>query len=204
MIFSAQNKYKTNLAGKTFMYVYGENYFEVQFRTKSFKHLTGIGSTLSPNQFYNYANKHILTLKQFYFSSDHPFRTAKNKLKQLEYLDRITKEQVCILTDIETKTCIYQIGLTNLSFTLCLIEDVNSNLNSQKSNTYYVPKSLRVKDKSIEKSGNGEFIDFIFEKSADDSIYDKLNFSDPLKRIPECLKGKIDDRFYFSDTYNAV
>lgn len=194
LIFAAQEEYSSNLAGKVFLYVYGEEYFEVLFKTNRFKHLTGIESSLSANRFYQYADRKILAPNQFRFSSQHPRRTAIKKLEQLNSLSVITKEQVCVLKDIKTLSFTYHIGLTNLNFTLCLTADTD--LNGQALSEYYVPMSFRIKDKSIENSGNGEFIDFIFERSADDPIYNKLNFAASQKNLPECLKGKIDDKFF--------
>lgn len=194
MICAAQAEYKKNLAGKKFMYVYGEEHFEVVFKVECFKHLTGVESKITASRFYQYANDGILAPNQFFFTNNHPRRLAVQKLEQLSSLSVITKEQVCVLKDLHTVSFTYRIGLTNLNFTLCLTED--SNISGQTLSAYYVPRSFRVKDKSIENSRNGEFVDFIFEKSAADAIYDKLNYADPEKKIPMCLKGKISDKFF--------
>lgn len=194
MICTAQTEYSTHLAGKAFMYVYGEEYFEVVFKVECFKHLTGVESKIIANRFYQYASNGMLATKQFYFTKERPRRLAIQKLEQLTSLSVITKEQVCVLKDLYTVSFTYRLGLTNLDFTLCLTEDTD--LNGQPQSTYYVPMSLRVKDKAIENSKDGEFVGFIFEKSASDAVYDKLNFAVSDKQIPDCLKGKIGDRFF--------
>lgn len=46
-IVEAANVYSENLAGKTFLYVYGDEYFEVFFPIDHFLHLTGVETILS-------------------------------------------------------------------------------------------------------------------------------------------------------------
>lgn len=53
--------YFQNLAGKTFLYVCGDEYFEVSFPIDHFLHLTGVETRLSAKDFYNNAKKSILT-----------------------------------------------------------------------------------------------------------------------------------------------
>ncbi len=50
-IISAANIYKNDLAGKVYLYVYGDSYFEVAYMTECFKHLTGVDSPLKGNAF---------------------------------------------------------------------------------------------------------------------------------------------------------
>ena len=49
--------YSQNLAGKTYLYVYGNEYFEVSFPIDYFLHLTGIETRLSAKDFYKNAKK---------------------------------------------------------------------------------------------------------------------------------------------------
>lgn len=60
-ITEAEIVYFQNLAGKTFLYVCGEEYFEVSFPIDHFLHLTGVETRLSAKDFYNNAKKSILT-----------------------------------------------------------------------------------------------------------------------------------------------
>ena len=51
--------YSQNLAGKVFLYVYGDEYFEVSFPVNHFLHLTGVETRLSAKDFYKNAKKHL-------------------------------------------------------------------------------------------------------------------------------------------------
>ena len=55
-----------------FLYVYGDEYFEVSFAVDHFLHLTGVGTKLSAKDFYKNAKKANLTDNQFYFDARHP------------------------------------------------------------------------------------------------------------------------------------
>ena len=67
-IISSAIIYKNHLAGKSFLYVYGDQYFEVLFRTNCFKHLTGVASRLSAEDFYSKAKEAELTTAQIFFT----------------------------------------------------------------------------------------------------------------------------------------
>ena len=60
-ITEAEIVYCQNLAGKTFLYVCGDEYFEVSFPIDHFLHLTGVETRLSTKDFYKNAKKSILT-----------------------------------------------------------------------------------------------------------------------------------------------
>ena len=51
-IIEAAIVYSQSLAGKTFLYVYGDEYFEVSFPVDHFLHLTGVETRLSAKDFY--------------------------------------------------------------------------------------------------------------------------------------------------------
>ena len=68
-ITEAEIVYFQNLAGKTFLYVCGDEYFEVSFPIDHFLHLTGVETRLSAKDFYKNAKKSILTNNQFYFDA---------------------------------------------------------------------------------------------------------------------------------------
>lgn len=51
-IIDSASVYSQNLAGKAFLYVYGEEYFEVSFPIDHFLHLTGVETGLSAKDFY--------------------------------------------------------------------------------------------------------------------------------------------------------
>lgn len=59
-ITEAEIVYCQNLAGKTFLYVCGDEYFEVSFPIDHFLHLTGVETRLSAKDFYNNAKNLFL------------------------------------------------------------------------------------------------------------------------------------------------
>lgn len=148
-IIDAASVYSQNLAGKTFLYVYGNEYFEVTFPVDHFLHLTGVETGLPAKEFYKNAKKGKLTNNQFYFTDRHPYANAKKKLPCLKRLTELTNEMVCILRDMRTVTIIYKLSVTNLEFTLGLTENVDAN--GEKVNNLYLPMSLRVEDTSVAK-----------------------------------------------------
>lgn len=107
---------------------------------------------------------------------------------------RLTNDVVCILKDMQTLTIVYKISVTNLEFTLGLTENVDYKGN--KINDYFLPRSLRVEDSSVEKSLDGEVVDFIFMKDASVSKYKDLIVQDKNKEIPSSISTLIDKSFY--------
>ena len=184
MIIDSAKTY-SQLVGKTFLYVYGDEYFEVSFPVKHFLHLTGVETKLPPKEFYKNARNKTLGKNQFYFSTRHLYVNAKKKLPCLKRLPELTTNYVCILKEMKTVTVIYKLSITNLEFTLGLVE---KSYDYNKHPTLYLPKTLRVEDSSVEKSNGGEVVDFIFSKDASITKYDKLLVSDKSKTIPTSIK----------------
>ena len=193
-IIDSAGVYSQNLAGKAFLYVYGEEFFEVSFPVDHFLHLTGVETTLSAKDFYKNAKKGKLTNSQFYFDARHPYANAKKKLPCLKRLPELTNDMVCILKDMQTVTIIYKLSVTNLEFTLGLTENVDNQ--GKKINDFFLPMSLRVEDTSVEKSNDGEIVDFIFSKDASKTKYDSILVEDKHKIIPDSVKHLISDSLY--------
>ena len=101
---------------------------------------------------------------------------------------------VCILKDMQTVTIKYKLSVTNLEFTLGLTE--NTDDKGKKENDFFLPMSLRVEDSSVEKSNDGEIVDFIFSKDTSMAKYDTLLVEDKHKSIPERIKQLISEDFY--------
>ena len=194
-IIEAAIVYSQSLAGKTFLYVYGDEYFEVSFPVDHFLHLTGVETILSAKDFYRNAKKAIHTNNQFYFDARHIYSNAKKKLPCLKRLPELTNEMVCVLKDMQTMTITCKLSVTNLEFTLGLTE--NTDRSGNKINDFFLPMSLRVKDSSVEKSNDGEIIDFIFSKDASVAKYDILLVEDKDKKIPDCIRHLISDSFCY-------
>lgn len=193
-IIDAAAIYSQNLAGKMFLYVYGDEYFEVAFPIDHFLHLTGVETKLSARDFYKNAKKAKLTSNQFYFNARHPYANAKKKLPCLKCLPELTNDMVCILKDMHTVTLVYKLSVTNLEFTLGLTE--NSDKQGNKMDDVLLPMSLRVEDSSVEKSNGGDVIDFIFSKEACVIKYDTLLVKDKSKKIPDSVKPLLTENFY--------
>ena len=193
-IIDSAGVYSQKLAGKAFLYVYGEEFFEVSFQIDHFLHLTGVETKLSAKDFYKNAKKGQLTNSQFYFDARHPYANAKKKLPCLKRLPELTNDMVCILKDMQTVTIIYKLSVTNLEFTLGLTENIDNQ--GKRVNDFFLPMSLRVEDTSVEKSNDGEIVDFIFSKDASKTKYDFMLVEDKHKTIPDCVKHLISDTLY--------
>lgn len=185
-IIDAAYVYRDNLAGKVFLYVTGDEYFEVVFQNDRFMHLTGVESTLSAQEFYDKATASELTTGQIYFTKEHPYHGAKKKLPCLLLLPVLTNSLVCVVKDMKTLTLTYKLGVTNLDFTIGLTENVD--FEGNKINDWFLPRTLRVKDKAIENSKDAEFVSFIFSKSAADTKYSRLSYASSGAQIPETVK----------------
>jgi len=197
-IVDAARIYSQSLAGKTFLYVYGEEYFEVSFPVDHFLHLTGVETKLSAREFYKNAKKGKLTNNQFYFDVRHPYANAKKKLPCLKRLPELTNDVVCVLKDMQTITIVYKLSVTNLEFTLGLTENIDSQGN--KLNDLFLPMSLRVEDSSIERSNDGDIVDFIFMKDASVAKYDTVLVEDKHKVIPKCVNHLLSESFHKTES----
>ena len=184
-IIEAASIYEHYLAGQAFLYVYGNEYFEVMFPVNRFLHLTGVETRLFARKFYKSARERALTTQQFYFSPRHPFEVSKKKLSCLKRLYELTNTQVRILKNLETVTVTYSLGISNLEFTLCLTE--NRDHDGVKINEYFLPMSLRAGRNSTKNNDDYGNVDFIFQKDASLEKYTTLLIQDESKEIPECV-----------------
>ena len=85
-IIEAASMYEQYLAGQAFLYVYGNEYFEVMFPVNRFLHLASVETRLFAKKFYKNAREKTLTTQQFYFSPRHPFEVSKKKLSCLSLI----------------------------------------------------------------------------------------------------------------------
>ena len=184
-IITAARTYSLKLAGKTFLYVYGDEYFEVLFKIDRFLHLTGVETYLHARDFYQKAKDGTLDANQFFFTPAHSMGSAKKKLPCLNRLPELTNTMVCVVKNLKTLTLTYTLGLTNLEFTLGLTE------NTKGYNNLFYPRTLRVKDRSIDMSVDGEIVDFIFMKDASLSTYNTLMFADANKTFSKSIQSLI-------------
>lgn len=111
----------------------------------------------------------------------------------------LTNNLACVVKDMKTLTCSYKIGVTNLSFTLCLTNNID--LSGRKIDDCLLPRSLRIKDKAIENSPFAEIVDFIFVKTYGSSIYSELTYSDNTKTLPDTIKSLVDAKFFIQQQH---
>lgn len=194
-IIEAAQTYSDSLAGKVFLYVYGDSFFEVVFQNDRFMHLTGVSSRLAARDFYKKSKRAELTAEQIFFDQEHSYAGAKKKLQCLKRLPSLTDSLVCVVKTMTTLTLTYKIGVTNLDFTLGLVENTGAD---GKAGKWLSPRTLRVRDKAIENSADGEFIDFIFVKDASRDKYEEATYADSEKSVPESVREMLSDELFNS------
>jgi len=194
-IISSARLYKERLVGKRFIYIFGDECFEMHFKTDSFKHLTGANARLSPNQFYMSASEGHLGGNQIFFNDRHPLSIAIRKTEGLRALDLFIKEELFVIKDLVTASATYPYALTNLDKSLLVVLDSTD----ATGDTYYVPRSFRVKDRNIFDKTSSQSIhavDFILSKEDVIRKYDTIHMQDKgksLSTLSEELKMKISD-----------
>ncbi|MBE6742375.1 MAG: hypothetical protein E7570_08770 [Ruminococcaceae bacterium] len=182
----------SRLIGQTYLIIYNNTYVEVVFKTSNFKHLTGVGTTLSAEDFYRNALNNRLMGSQIFFNSDHPYRLCKKKVQCVNSLEQLLKNDSIIVEDIITaKSRCFKIGLTDLSFTVCFSE--NCNVNGNILNTALVPHSLRVKDDAFNKSSMQHFVDCILSMPNNGKEYANVVYGDIncISNLPNEIKDRI-------------
>ena len=181
IIKQAAQLYKTQLVGKTFLYVFDGRYIEVIYKTANFRHLTGVDSTLSANAFFKDAVSGKLQERQIFFSPRHPYALAQKKLAHIQQLAQLAGTESLMLEEIVTSTKTYKFGTTDLCFSLCFNQELDSSGNPKGS--CYVAESLRDED-CFSKSKNVFAVTHIFCKSNDQPKYDTLLYHDGSTPLP--------------------
>ena len=171
----AAQLYKKHLVGKKFLYVSDGRYIEVCFKADSFRHLTGVETSLSARRFYQYAVNNQLQSSQIYFTSRHPYSLCKKKLKHISEIAVLAGTENFMVDEILTNTKSYRFGTTNLNFTLCLNKEYDKN-GHEKSECYIV-ESLRDED-CFSKSRTAYEVSHIFSKDNSAPKYNNLLFMD--------------------------
>lgn len=184
-ISQAAKIYKDKLVGKQFMYVFDNRCIEVLYKTSNFKHLTGVDSNLRAIQFYQYAERGILTSHQIKFNSKNPYQLAVRKISHICDLATLAGSEGFILEDITTETQSYKFGTTDLDFTLCFDHDKTKN--GEIIETNYVPFSLRDED-CFSKSSSVYDVTHIFRKQNDTKEYTDILYHDPAFPVADLPK----------------
>lgn len=181
--------YKEFLVGRTFMYVFEGRYIEVMFKADSFRHLTGVGTNLSAQRFYSNAINKRLTTDQIFFNSSHPFELAQKKLKHICDIARMATSDCFVLESIETNTCTYKFGTTDLNFTLCM--NPEHDIYGNPVGNILIVNSLR-DGNCINKSSQVYDVTHIFAKPNNVKKYNILIYEDSdvtIKDVPKNVKN---------------
>lgn len=194
-IHNAAKKYKQYFVGNTYMFVYANQYVEVIFKKASFLHLTGVGTYLNAENFYNHALiRNGLRPQEVFFDSEHPYDLANKKTQYLSELYKITITDVVIARNIVTMTFTYGIGITNLEFVICLGD--NTDLYGNIISDCKVPYSFRIEEISNNMFDDLYEVTHIFKKKTGCRKYCELTFGlmEEIDNLPTEIQNKIDIR----------
>lgn len=169
-IISNAQTYKNNLAGKYYLYIFENRCFEMYFGTDNYMHLTGVGSKVSPKQFYQLAKDKKLQDNQIFFSPRYPLKTALYKTANLINLPDFTREGYFVIKDLETDTAKYPYAITNID------QSVLIGLKEEEDTDIYIPKSFRVKGKIFDKADDDKLfeINCIMSKTDKSALYNNI------------------------------
>lgn len=180
------------LLNNTYLIIFEGNYIEVTFFKKNYKHLTGIMSSLSAEDFYNKAKNRHLSENQIFFSQKHPYRTCKDKLYYLNNVDKLFLSDFFVVENVATLTRSYKLGFTDLNYSMLFTENTDDFGN--RINEVLIPASIRVREDEFDKSSTQYSADFVFKKQNDiNEKYRELIFGDLSKvnEIPDNIKQLI-------------
>lgn len=189
-IISNVQTYKEILVGKYYLYIFENNCFEMYFGTDNYMHLTGVGSTVSPNQFYELAKNNQLQDSQIFFSNRFPLKTAIQKTANLSCLPNFVSEGYFVIKDLVTDTATYPYAITNID------QSVLIGLKTEEEGEIYIPKSFRVKGKIFDKADDDKLfeINCILSKTDKEGLYDNVLYRDDthFELLDKKITSKID------------
>ena len=185
--------YKKNLVGRKFLYVFEGKWIEVIYTVKGFKHLTGVESSLSAKAFFDNAIKRKLTVRNIYFTANHPYDLCIRKVNHLCQLPALASGDGFLLQNIGTKTQSYKFGATDLNFTLLFNQTIDVSTGRIVGDCLYV-ESLRDED-CFNRSANVYEVTHILSKKNDQPRYNVIHFVDKrysVQDLPVDIIDKID------------
>lgn len=193
-IKNAAQLYKQYLVGRRFLYVFDGRYIEVMYKVVNFRHLTGVATHLSANEFYRSAIRRQLQVNQIYFTSDHPYELCERKIKHIEEIALLATSENFVLEEIKTNTRSYKFGTTDLKFTLCMNKEIDET--GMEKGDCYIVESLRDED-CFSKSQNVYEVTHIFSRANDEKKYTDIHYRDsdyPINRLNESIKNMLSDK----------
>ena len=148
---AAARRYKKNLVGKHFLYVFDGRAIEVAYQAKGFRHLTGVDTGLDAMSFYKKAVSGTLQANQIFFSPHHPYQLCQRKLVHLSDIAGMVTSECFMLENITTETQSFQFGTTDLAFVLCL--NRHKDASGEYKSSKYIVESLRDEDGFAKSEG---------------------------------------------------
>ena len=193
-ITNAAILYKKHLIGKRFLYIFDDRYIEVIYKAGNFRHLTGVGTSISSLNFYEKAVKSKLQAGQIYFGPRHPYELCRKKIKHICDVATLASSESFILEEISTESREYRFGTTDLNFTLCM--DMEYDAEGNEKGDCLVVYSLRDGD-CFDKSRDVYSVSHILSRANNvKGKYAEILFCDAsrsLNDLPENIKAIIDE-----------
>lgn len=191
-VINAASVYSKQLAGRYYLYIFEGNCFEMYYGTDNFLHLTGAGTFLSPNQFYQLAKDGLLQSKQIRCSKRFPLSVAIKKSANLIDLDKFVREGYFVIKDLVTDTNTYPYAITNIDQSVLI-----GLKNEEEVEEIYIPKSFRIKGNVFNKAESDNLfeIQMILSKTDIEAKYNNILFQEKVKisELPDFIQDKIDD-----------
>jgi hypothetical protein len=184
--------YSSCLAGRYYLYIFENQYFEMYYGTENYLHLTGVGTKLSSSQFYNLSKSGQLQSNQMFFSKRFPLSTAIKKTDNLKDLVKFVNEGYFVIKNLKTDTSVYPYAITNIDQSTLI------GLKEEGVDEIYVPKSFRVKGNIFNKTINENIfeIQYILSKNDIMSKYDTVLYTEKsdYSSLDNCIKEKIAEK----------
>ncbi len=184
--------YSSQLAGRYYLYIFENQCFEMYYGTDNYLHLTGVGTKLSPAQFYDLAKNRQLQSNQLFFSKRFPLPTAMKKSDNLKDLGKFIVEGYFVIKDLVTDTCVYPYAITNID------KSVLIGLKEESDDEIYVPRSFRVKGNIFNKTTDKNLfeIQYILSKTDIQAKYDTVLYAEKsdYAGLEDSIKEKIDEK----------
>ena len=196
-IVSNAQIYKNVLAGRYYLYIFENQCFEMYFGVDNYLHLTGVGSTVNPKQFYELSKNNQLQTNQIFFSNRFPLKTAIQKTSNLSNLPHFIKEGYFVIKDLITETATYPYAITNIEQSILI------GLKEEEGDGIYIPKSFRVKGNIFDKADADKMyeVNCILSKTDKSGLYNNVLYKDKVGfgNLEKSIVGKIDNNIKVAD-----
>ena len=195
-ICKAAKLYKANLVGRKFIYVFDGRYIEVLYKSRNFRHLTGVACDMSAADFYKNAVKGYLQPSQIYFTERHPYSLCKKKVKHLCDVSGLATGESFMLEEILTESKVYKFGTTDLDFSLCMNKELDAQGN--EIGECYIVESLRDGDE-VSKCKTAYVVTHILSKKNTEPKYTDVLFLDKgetVQSLPETVRKMVEKELF--------